>query len=344
MTRYCSREHQKADWKKHKRICEDLKFAKEYLEETCQAWKLFDEEENGTSSTSTSTPNTAPAQQKNKKTESSKGKQQFGPSQPSSSASSSKQSQGKDKAKSTAQPKPGMRTVRMHCTPLSFQEVKPWDFYCEIPASLIIPPEMHSSPPPTYEREFGEAMPPIIAEHQNEFNTRSGPKCLVCKEAPTRYGKTFCVSQLHTPEPFVVIGIVLTCGTKKCVEGASELMKIFRADQMKYDAEHACKVCGKFEGSRPCSKCGIKWAMYCSAEHEERDWPNHKIFCKGPSMARSCEVCGKSEGLKPCSACKSARYCSVEHQKRDWPIHKGICKALKSIHDLAEETGHLGLE
>jgi len=85
---------------------------------------------------------------------------------------------------------------------------------------------------------------------------------------------------------------------REMVEGASILMKYFRADQEKYDAEHACKVCGKFEGSRPCSKCKSKRAMYCSAAHEERDWPNHK----------------------------------------------GICKALRSIHDLAKETGNLGLE
>jgi hypothetical protein len=55
-------------------------------------------------------------------------------------------------------------------------------------------------------------------------------------------------------------------------------MKTFKADQEKYDAEHTYKICGKFEGSRRCSKC--KRAVYCSVEHQKLDWPIHKGICK----------------------------------------------------------------
>ena len=121
-------------------------------------------------------------------------------------------------------------------------------------------------------------MRPICEELQPQFNTRSGPTCLVCTTGPCTYGVSFCISRLVAPDPYVVIGIVPTCGTPECRAGAKEMNDMFRKDQEQYDHEKACKVCGKYEGSKRCAKC--KAVVYCSPEHQKADWPAHKGICK----------------------------------------------------------------
>ena len=165
------------------------------------------------------------------------------------------------------------RKVRLHFTPLA--EAPAWDVTHDVPANLIASFQDQMSP--SYQHRFGEAMTPICQHYQHAMNTRSGPNCAVCTLAPTTYGKSFCISQLHAPEPFVVMGIVPTCGTPECKQGASYLIKMFREDQQQSDYENGCKVCGKLDGTMRCAKCKV--VKYCSTEHQKQDWKRHKGTC-----------------------------------------------------------------
>jgi hypothetical protein len=167
------------------------------------------------------------------------------------------------------------RRVRLHFTPLS--EVAPaWDINHDIPVSLIA--DHNTQLTSEYNERFGKAMHPICERYQSDINVKCGPTCGVCRTAKTTYGKPFCISQLQAPEPYIIIGIVPTCGQTNCINGATELMKMFREDQQKHDAENSCKVCGKYAGSKQCMRC--KSVVYCSVEHQKQDWPFHKSVCK----------------------------------------------------------------
>jgi hypothetical protein len=90
------------------------------------------------------------------------------------------------------------------------------------------------------------------------------------------------MSQLQVPDnPFVIIGIVPTCGTQKCRDGAKFIIQDLKNEQQKHDAENACKVCGKYAGSQPCKKC--KSVKYCSEQHRKEDWPSHRKTCEAKS-------------------------------------------------------------
>jgi hypothetical protein len=90
------------------------------------------------------------------------------------------------------------------------------------------------------------------------------------------------MSQLQAPDnPFVIITIVPTCGTRKCRDRAELIIQDFRNEQQKHDAENACKVCGKYAGSQPCKKC--KSVSYCSEQHRKEDWLSHKKACEAKS-------------------------------------------------------------
>ncbi|ORY78097.1 hypothetical protein BCR35DRAFT_332476 [Leucosporidium creatinivorum] len=39
-----------------------------------------------------------------------------------------------------------------------------------------------------------------------------------------------------------------------------------------------CSICAKSEGLKQCGGCG--WEYYCSAEHQQQEWPHHKRWCK----------------------------------------------------------------
>jgi hypothetical protein len=166
------------------------------------------------------------------------------------------------------------RKVRLHFTPLS-TKAPAWDVNHDVPANLIVSFQEQTSP--SYQHRFGEVMNPICEHYQNDMNTRSGLTCAVCSLAPATYGKSFCISQLHAPEPYIVIGIVPTCGTSECKQGASYLIKMFREDQQQHDNQNGCRVCGKLDGTMRCAKC--KEAKYCSKEHQKLDWKRHKGIC-----------------------------------------------------------------
>jgi hypothetical protein len=166
------------------------------------------------------------------------------------------------------------RKVRLHFTPLS--TVAPaWDVAHDVPADLITSFQEEKSA--SYQLRFGETMTKVCTQYQDAMNTRCGPTCGVCDLAPTTYGKSFCISQLAAPEPYVLMGIVPTCGTPECREGASSLVQMFREEYRQHDSQSACKVCGKLDGTMRCAKC--KEVRYCSVEHQKEDWKKHKKVC-----------------------------------------------------------------
>ncbi|KAI1563763.1 hypothetical protein Ptr902_04127 [Pyrenophora tritici-repentis] len=94
------------------------------------------------------------------------------------------------------------RKVRIHCAPISNQ-APAWDTTANVPASLI--GQFTQPPAPTYQATFDATVKNICKTLQPDFNTRSGPICLVCQIAPTTFGATFAMSQLQAPEPFIII-------------------------------------------------------------------------------------------------------------------------------------------
>jgi len=104
-----------------------------------------------------------------------------------------------------------------------------------------------------------------------------------------------------------------------------------------------------------CTNCNKKG--YCSAQCQERDWPQHSSFCRAVSSRRerrksrrssrglssagrgSTEkcVCGKDAEYE-CSSCQRQGYCSQKCQVDDWELHEYFCNRPGSNHDTRKMT------
>ncbi|EFQ85513.1 hypothetical protein CFE70_007784 [Pyrenophora teres f. teres 0-1] len=248
---YCGREHQKRDYKDHKKICYVLQSMRE-MSEGQRMWFREGEEAASSSLSSTTKPK-------------------------SSTTKSSPTQSSPPKTPKSSEP---TRKVRIHCAPIGAAPA--WDTTAQVPTSLI--GQFTQPLPPTYQATFDATMQPLVATLQPDFNSRSDPICLICQVAPTTFGISFCMSQLQAPEPFIIVGIVPTCGSQQCKEGAYEMNKMFQQEQSMHDAVNACKICGKYEGARKCVRC--KTVAYCGEEHQRQDWPSHKRECRQLAMTK----------------------------------------------------------
>lgn len=240
---YCGKEHQKRDYREHKKICHLLQTMRE-MSEGQRMW--FREGEEAASSSETNSPS-------------------------KSDPAESKPTMSEQQTPSSSEP---MRKVRVNCVPVG--GAPEWNTTVELPVSLI--DQSSESPSDSYRASFVAAMNPFHAKLRPDLNTRSGSNCLICKTAPSTYGASFCMNLLHTPDQFLMICIVPTCGSPECREEAEELNERFQQDLFRRNALKECKICGKEEGLKKCVRC--KSVAYCGEDHQKQDWSSHKRECK----------------------------------------------------------------
>ncbi|KAK7077127.1 Egl nine 1 [Halocaridina rubra] len=59
---------------------------------------------------------------------------------------------------------------------------------------------------------------------------------------------------------------------------------------------HSCGVCRTHENLKVCNGCRAMW--YCSVDHQQADWHQHRAFCKGRANASKVGMNGMTEGVK----------------------------------------------
>lgn len=246
---YCGKEHQKRDYKEHKKICHLLQSMRE-MSEGQRMW--FREGEEAASSSEINSPSSSSSTSK---------------STPAQSEPTIPEQQTPSSSETT-------RTVRVNCVPIG--GAPEWDTTVELPVSLI--EQSSKTQSDSYRAAFVAAMNPFHAKLRLDLDTKSGPTCLVCKTAPTTYGASFCMNMLDTPDQFLMISTVPTCGSPECREEAEEWNEMFQQDLFRRNALKACKVCDKEEGLKKCVKC--KSVAYCGEGHQKQDWSSHKRECK----------------------------------------------------------------
>ncbi len=183
-----------------------------------------------------------------------------------------------------------------------------FDFYCEkpkdklhfhhdLPASLITDNVHHTQGDTAYMQAFVTAIEPIINEHERVCFNASADQCGICGEPKAKALMT-PMSWLHViEEPFINVWVNPICGKAKCEleerKRIQEMMKLLNEESGREriaagkDAGPgimkvlACKVCGKVEGAKHCSRCKV--VAYCGTEHQKEDWKVHKRLC--PALA-----------------------------------------------------------
>jgi hypothetical protein len=145
-----------------------------------------------------------------------------------------------------------------------------------LPIKLILTPYAD----PEYPEMFGEAIAPIMHEHQGECRKASSPNCRICGEPATKVLQT-PNSYLHDEsikgQPYVFVLVTPVCDKEECDKKAREGIRSIIEDEQLELKTRKCHVCGKEEGVKKCMRCMS--IAYCGKDCQKKDWKRHKKMC-----------------------------------------------------------------